>query len=119
MSEEKKEIKICAKHQDYRVPLIWTFAFMGAEYWCPYCGFAGSMLGSGIQVNESLELLKRKKAYEESTENYLHAQGTTYCSETKWKGKYIKPRDLPQEEKDRLAKIREEYKHNVKIEDAN
>ena len=113
---EEKQIKICARHQDYQVPLIYTFAFIHAEYWCPYCGFSGGMFGSGIMVNESPKLIKRKKAYEESTKEYCYAQGTTYCSETKWKGKFIKPEELPQEEKERLAKIREEYKHEVKIE---
>ena len=116
MSEEKNGIKICARHQDYRVPLIWTFAFMGAEYWCPYCGFTGGVFGSGIQVNKTPELIKRKESYEESTKEYLHAQGTTYCSETKWNGKFIKPGDLPQEEKEKLKKIRKEYKYDVKIE---
>ena len=112
----EKEIKICYKHQNYQTPLIWTFAFRGAEYWCPYCGFTGGMLGSGIMVNETPKLIKRKKGYEELHKEYLHAQGVTYCIETKWKDKFIKPEDLPQEEKDRLKEIRNEYKYEVKIE---
>ena len=116
MSEGKKEIKICARHQDYQVPLIWTFSFPGAEYWCPYCGFRGGMFGSGMDFDETSELIKRKETYEKSSKEYLHAQGVTCCSKTKWKGKYIKPGDLPQEEKDRLEKIRDEHKYEVPIE---
>ena len=98
--------------------MIWTFAFEGAEYWCPYCGFAGSMLGSGITVNQTPELIKRWKLYLKSTKDYLHAQGTTCCSCTVWQGQQIKTESLPQKEKDRLEKIRNEYKYEVKIEES-
>lgn len=111
-----KEIKICKEHQDYKTPLIWTFAFIGAEYWCAYCGFTGGMLGSGIMIKETPILLKRKKSYEKSTGEYLHANGITYCSKTKWKGELINPEELPQEEKDRLKKIREEFLYKVEVE---
>ena len=40
-------MKICDRHDEYEVPLIWTFAFSGCEYWCPYCGNKGGMMGTG------------------------------------------------------------------------
>ncbi len=111
------EIKICYNHLDYQVPLIWTFAFVGAEYWCPYCSYIGGMFGSGENVPATTKLAKRLKAYEKFTEDYLHANAIQVCHQTKWKGKYIKPNDLPQEEKDRLEKIRGEWKYKVKMEE--
>ena len=113
-------MRICSYHQDYETPLIWTYAFRGAEYWCPYCGFSGGMLGSGDAIEETEELKKRLEIYEKLSEDYLHAHGTTYCIETMWKGERVKLGDLPEEEKQRLAKIREEgWKLNIKAEDLN
>ena len=56
-----KEIKICENHPEFEVPLIWTFAFNGAEYWCPYCGQNSGMLGAGEDVEETPELKERLK----------------------------------------------------------
>jgi len=55
-----KEIRICREHEN-EIPLIWTFAFDGAEYWCPYCGQNYGMLGAGIKVEETEELKKAVK----------------------------------------------------------
>ena len=58
----EKEIKICSNHTE-QIPLIWTFAFPGAEYWCPYCGFTGGMFGSGENVPETPALLQKAKEW--------------------------------------------------------
>jgi len=52
---EKKEIRICDRHEK-QVPLIWTFAFPGSEYWCPYCGGNFGMLGAGEMVESTMSL---------------------------------------------------------------
>ena len=61
---------ICEKHLEYEVPLIFTFAFIGAEYWCPYCGNSSSMFGAGGEVEETPELIKRLNAYKKYSSEY-------------------------------------------------
>jgi len=111
-------MKICSNHRDYEVPLIYTYAWNGSEYWCPYCGCHEGMLGAGEDVNETPELLKRARIYEKATEEYRDALSTSICCELEWKGKRIKPQDLPDEEKQRLKNIKEKgWELNKKIED--
>lgn len=53
------QIKVCTNHEEYLVPLIWTFRFHGAEYWCPYCGYQSGMFGAGTIVSASEDLKQR------------------------------------------------------------
>lgn len=113
-----EKIRICNNHQNYPTPLIWTFAFSGAEYWCPYCGKQEGMLGAGELVENTGELKKREEAYKKLYREYCHAHGVTSASLTEWEGKDIPPSELPEEEKNRLAKIRQlSWKPNIKVED--
>lgn len=109
-----EKITICKGHQEYQVPLIWTFAFNGYEWWCPFCGAKGGMLGTGKEVEKTKVLDGRLKKYEELSKDYLHAMGVLSCAETKYNGKWIKPEDLPKGEKKRLAKIREKWKYQIR-----
>ena len=109
-------MKICSKHNDYPVPLIFTFSWNYSEYWCPYCDSHIGLMDSGADGQKDEELEKRAKLYEKATEDYVHSMGVVVCSSTKWEGVQTKPEDLPQEEKDRLAKLRN-WKLNVKAED--
>ena len=77
---DKGQIKICGNHQEYQVPLIWTFKFHGAEFWCPYCGYVSGMFGAGINVTETEELKERLAKFEEATIPYLSDRG----NEVKW-----------------------------------
>ena len=117
MKDEEKEIKICDDHLDYETPIIWTFAFNGAEYWCPHCGYTGGMLGAGTDVPETKELKIRLEKFQEFSYEFLNAIGTLICSQTEWGGKLISPNDLPQKEKDRLRKIIDEWEYEIKVED--
>ena len=109
-------MKICSNHQDYQVPLIYTYAWNGYEYWCPYCGEHEGMLGAGMEVEETGELNKRLELYKEVTKEYLNARSTLICAETKWKGKRIKPSELPKEEIERLQKLCKTWKLDEKVE---
>ena len=113
---EKTVIRICEDHQEYPVPLIWTFAFNGSEYWCPFCGFNGGMFGSGKEVPITAELKERRTRYEKFSKEFLHATGILVCVSTYFQGKRIPPSELPKEEQDRLAKIREEWDYGIEIE---
>ena len=80
------EIKICGCH-DYKVPLIWTFKFSGAEYWCPYCGHTTGMLGAGINVKiPGTDLLQRQAAWKEITSDFLSSDRKefTYNKKLSW-----------------------------------
>lgn len=110
-------IRICSNHPEYEVPLIWTFAFPYAEYWCPYCGAKYGMLGAGKLVPLIDELEQRHKQYKAFSDEFLHANGVQVCVSTLWEGERIKPERLPQHEKDRLQKVISDWKYEVKIED--
>ena len=116
---KEKTIKICPNHQDYEVPLIWTFAFPGAEYWCPYCGYLSGMFGAGEDVEETEELRKRLKAYEKASKKYLKANGILCCAETKYNGKWIPPKDLPSKTYDRYVKESKSWEYEKKMKEGN
>ena len=60
-SAEEEMILICPSHKK-EIPLIWTFAFPGAEYWCPHCGYTCGMFGNnkGISATDSLKQFVRE-----------------------------------------------------------
>ena len=67
------EIKICDCHTE-RVPLLWTFKFRGAEYWCPACGYTSGMFGAGKNVKATEALLKKHEELKEETKAYLSGE---------------------------------------------
>lgn len=99
----KYEMKICSMHT-YHVPLIWTFAFRGAEWWCPYCGYTGGMLGAGRNVKITRKLTDRLEKYKEMSKEYLHAKKML---------DYFEAPYFP--EKKKLEKIVGEYKYHKKL----
>ena len=105
-----EEMKICTGHKGRKTPLIWTFVFPGAEYWCPYCGYRGGMFGAGDNVPVTEELKERAKHDEELARPYLQAIGWRSCSYMEFEGKTIKPDELPQTEKDRYLKTLAEWR---------
>lgn len=119
MDSQKKVITICDNHQkQYPTPLIKTFAFRGAELWCPFCGTSIGMFDGGIDVESTPELEKRKDEYKLKYSEYLHAFGVLSASKTEWEGEMIEPSNLPEKEKERLQIIRKTgWKPNIKIED--
>jgi len=108
MSKERKEIRICDRH-DEQVPLIWTFAFMGSEYWCPYCGGNFGMLGAGEMVPVTMDLKRSAVIWQKRSKEYLSALSSRACSSLLWEGKRISPDDLPVEEKKRITKVIEDW----------
>jgi len=109
------KIKICANH-NYQVPLIQTFAFNGSEYWCPFCGHNYGMFDTGIDVNETPELIERHDKYKVFSREFLSAIGYLVCCGMIQNGEKIKPENLPVEEQNRLAGIRKNWKYGIKIE---
>lgn len=107
------EILICPANHEEQIPLIWTFAFNGAEYWCPYCGQSfGMFYGKYVVTNPELE--EKKKKYTEQSKEFLDAQSTFVCQSLEFEGKQISPHDLPEAEKVRLRKIINDWKYEYR-----
>jgi hypothetical protein len=92
------EIKICDNydHGNYKVPFIGTFAFNGAEYWCPYCGKTAGMFGSGERVDETELLAGRHAIYEAHSSLFLRCKGILVCSGLTYKKKEIRRDEIPE-----------------------
>lgn len=77
------EIRICDNHIK-QVPLIWTFKFAGAEYWCPFCGKKSGMLGAGKIVKiPGTDLLEQKEIWENKAKPYLNGETDEWIYENK------------------------------------
>lgn len=98
-------ITVCCSHPEYITPLIFTFAFNGSEYWCPYCGIKEGMLGAGKRIAATPELEKRHELFVLASKEYLNAKSITVCCSTMWEGKEVSPRDLPEHERHRIQSI--------------
>lgn len=114
-------MKICPNHHDeYVVPLIFTFAFRYCEYWCPYCNHKTGMFGDTEETNETPELKARLDGYKRMTREYLDAVSSLTCSELEYprgSGKYITPSELPVEIIEEFQTIRDSWEENQKVED--
>ena len=116
-----KYIKVCSSHMEtYVVPLIYTFAWNGSEFWCPFCNEHEGFMGAGLDVVETKELKNRAKLFSKATKEYIHAQAVSVCSKTTWKGEMVLPKDLPDEEKARLQVVRNKgWALNQKLEETS
>lgn len=112
---DTEEIKICTNHQDYKTPLIWTFAFPGAEYWCPVCGQSSGMLGAGINVEATPELKARTEAHLKEARGYLEAIYERTCDSMEYEGKRITFAELPEHEKQRGKEVIDNWNGCTKI----
>lgn len=66
-------MKVCPSHSIH-VPLLFTFKFPGAEYWCPVCGANWGVLGAGVKVPFTNAL--------EARHEFLTLQCSAYLSST-------------------------------------
>jgi|GEM_PF-5329581 len=111
-------MKICNRHEN-QVPLLWTFAFPGSEYWCPYCGANYGMLGAGENVPVTMVLKREKVKWKNETRGYLHARAVLASSSTEFEGERMSPDELPQSEKDRLQKVIDNHAYPADQESKN
>lgn len=85
--KNETEIKICSRHQDKEeTPLIWTFAFNGAEYWCPACGCNEGMMGAGDNIAWTKILQNRGDKYKKKSRPFLNARSALVCSSMRING---------------------------------
>lgn len=108
----KKTIKCCNRHEE-NVQLIWTFAFPGAEYWCPYCGANYGMMGAGEERELTFAECREMIKYRYIGREYLSAMSSLNCDSLMWEGKRIKHSELPESEKQRLLKIIDEWVYPI------
>lgn len=112
MNKKKQAIKICSRHQyKEKTPLIWTFAFIGAEYWCPACSYIGGMLGSGENVPSTKRLKDRLDKYKKLSKKFLRANSLLYCASFQYKGEQRKFSEMSQRFKTYWIKMSKEWKY--------
>jgi hypothetical protein len=105
-------MRVCENHQDKKiVPLIWTYNFPGAEYWCPACGYTGGMMGAGESVDETPELAERLKEYKKKTESFMTALAHRVAISFIYEGKRITPAELPEDQKENDQAIIDNWKY--------
>ncbi len=100
---EKKKIRVCDR---CRKPIFWTFAFPGAEWYCPSCGASRDMF-FGKDADATPELLKLRKSLAikwGQIKYHLHTGGgrrkdCSKCSPKKGDGEYHVRHLTPEETK--------------------
>lgn len=103
------QIRICDSSHNYEIPLIFTMAFPGVEFWCPVCDCAWGMLGAGERVPATPALIERQERLVEITGPYLRARGTFTCAAMKIDGKHVNREDFPQSMLDEARKTIDEW----------
>jgi len=113
---------ICKKHPEYEVPLIFTFAFPGKDYWCAFCGETDEMFG-GRRVERSQELDRRLETYSAAWSgkfNYLHGVGANYSvARMTWKGRLVRLEDLPVKVIEAFEALSRSWTAGVRAEDVD
>ena len=61
MEKTKKEIRVCG----CGAPLVWTFLYDGAEYFCLNCQSTGGMFGTGKDVPATAETRANEKVVQD------------------------------------------------------
>jgi len=108
---DKKTVLLCSHHDEKKAPMISTFAFIGAEYWCPYCGNTQGIFGDFKEVEWTKELQKEVDYWNGKAREFLSAKATFSCASLMWEGNRIRPDQLPAEELERRQKIVNEWKY--------
>ncbi len=114
MSDTKK-IAVCESHSDYKVPMIDTMVFSGAEAWCPYCGKTAGMFDVSI-IESTPELEERKRVYALRSKAFLRATGVFSASQVKYQDQWLTLAELPIEFVDEQKEIARQWKYNVEAE---
>lgn len=112
-SRDENEVQICSNHPKRPTQMIWTFAFDGCEWWCPACGAAGGMFGTGRDVPWTWKIHDRYIHDLQRSKNFLTAVSTLSCAEFKYKGKWIKPSEMPKSLKNYYQNVIKKWKYIV------
>jgi len=112
MGAANDEIRVCPNHKSQeKVPLVFTMAFPGKEYWCPGCGYTHGMLGAGDIVKRTKEIDEKEDYWENVGKDYLSAKSAKSCESLMHEGNRMTYDELPQNEKERLQTIEDEWKY--------
>ena len=111
----KDEIRLCKGHFDYRTPLLYTFAFRGAEFWCPYCGALEDIFG-GERVQRSDALAAQEAKYLDLAKPYLRARASRDPSaRIKVGEEFIPSGEIPEAMKIENEKALADWKYEVRL----
>lgn len=86
------------------VPMVWTFAFMGCEWWCPCCGY-GCGCGSGDRQDATPALTATLKDFEKKSADYLNATGSRIATKTLFAGEWLHWSEFPAAERARREAV--------------
>lgn len=75
MEIKKRQIMKIHEHEGYVIPLVSTFAFSGAELWCPFCGHTYGIFNAEPEVSRSPMLETIRMKYKEHWVDFLDATG--------------------------------------------
>ncbi len=107
-------MRICEQHQQV-VPLLSTMAFIGAEYWCPFCGYRDGVLEAGRKIYETAHLTDQADKWRSLSRPYLHALSVRHCVSTMHKGVRMKPDELPDDVKAEHKRVIAEWKYGQSV----
>lgn len=107
----KDEVTICSYHKELPTQLIWTFAFPYKEFWCPSCGATWGMMGAGDNTKWTWAIHDRYIEDRKRSKAFLGAKGAFSCSQLKYKGEWIKPKDMPESLRKRYKKIIDSWEY--------
>jgi hypothetical protein len=90
-----EEIKAC---EDCRVPLIFTFSFVGKEWWCANCGRVETYFNGQPYIKKTKKVESMLNKMKKENSNYLRAEGILNggAYATEYKGKKVEIKDLPE-----------------------
>lgn len=108
-------MRICNNHDGIIVPILSTFAFMGAEYWCPHCGANYGFFNGCEKVEDTPEMIATMKKYKELSREFLDAKSTQACDSLMHEGKRISPEDLPDEIKQKNEQTIKDWKYGQTV----
>lgn len=75
-------IKVCHCDFENPTPLLWTFKFQGAEYWCPSCGHTAGMMGAGKNIPVTYALKRAKVKWKQKAKSFLSGETENWEYET-------------------------------------
>lgn len=110
---DQSTIRVCEHHPERETPLLWTFAFPGAEFWCPHCGYRHGMFGAGKIVDSTPELMKRREDDERASSAYLEAMGSRSCSSMLYEGVRYDRDKLPLAAREKFEAVISAWKYQA------
>ena len=90
---------------------MFTLAFHGSEYWCPYCGANYGFFGSGVEVESTPEIKKEHQDWSNKSIDYLRALSRKVAISFMYKVNRISYKNYPPAEKEKDNQLINNWKY--------